>query len=313
MGTDFVVIDVETANPDLSSICEVGIASFRNGNLVEAWESLVNPEDYFSPFNISIHGINEISVRDAPNWCTVFPQVAFRLEEMIVVSHTPFDRAALERACLRSSLSECECRWLDSARVARIAWPEFASSGYGLSKVAAYLGIRYRAHDALEDARCAGLVLVHAMESTGLCPEEWLIRVAEPIHSPSHIVHIGGPFPAPVKRDGNPEGQLFGEVVVFTGSLSISREDAAEIAADAGCRVDDGVTKHSTMLIVGDQDLRRLAGHDRSSKQRKAEHLISEGQHIRILGESDFKRIIECGGTRVPAGAAEPQAGKPDR
>ncbi len=30
---DFVVVDVETANADLSSICQVGIASFRGGLL----------------------------------------------------------------------------------------------------------------------------------------------------------------------------------------------------------------------------------------------------------------------------------------
>jgi DNA polymerase-3 subunit epsilon len=40
---DFVVIDVETANADLSSICQVGIASFREGDLADTWESLVNP------------------------------------------------------------------------------------------------------------------------------------------------------------------------------------------------------------------------------------------------------------------------------
>jgi len=215
---------------------------------------------------------------------------------MIVVSHTPFDRAALERACLRSNLTECECRWLDSARVARIAWPDFAGFGCGLSKVATRLGITYRAHDALEDARCAGLVLLRAIADTGLSPEEWLIRARRPIHSPSHVGHSGAPFPAPVKRNGNPEGKLFGEVVVFTGSLSISREEAAEAAAEGGCCVDDGVTKHTTILVVGDQDLRRLAGYDKSSKHRKAEELISRGQHIRILGESDFIRIVANAG-----------------
>ncbi len=90
----------------------------------------------------------------------------------------------------------------------------------------------------------------------------------------------------------NPEGGLFGEILVFTGSLSISREEAAEAPAEAGCRVDDGVTKHTTMLVVGDQDLRRLAGHEKSSKHLKAERLITEGQHIRILGESDFMHIV---------------------
>jgi DNA polymerase-3 subunit epsilon len=38
--------------------------------------------------------------------------------------------------------------------------------------------------------------------------------------------------------------------------------------------------------------VRRLAGHDKSSKHRKAEELIAKSQPIRILGESDFRRIV---------------------
>ena len=41
-----------------------------------------------------------------------------------------------------------------------------------------------------------------------------------------------------VKRDANPEGKLFGEVVVFTGDLCISRSDAADLASNIGCHVD---------------------------------------------------------------------------
>jgi DNA polymerase-3 subunit epsilon len=44
--------------------------------------------------------------------------------------------------------------------------------------------------------------------------------------------------------------------------------------------------------VVGDQDIRRLAGHEKSSKHRKAEELIRQGQRIRIVGESDFKSIV---------------------
>jgi DNA polymerase-3 subunit epsilon len=46
------------------------------------------------------------------------------------------------------------------------------------------------------------------------------------------------------------------------------------------------------LLIVGDQDLRKLSGHERSSKHRKAEQLIAKGYPIRILGESDFQRLV---------------------
>jgi DNA polymerase III subunit epsilon len=279
---DFVAVDVETANADLSSICQIGIASFREGVLVDSWVSLVDPEDYFSPINVSIHGIDEEDVKDAPTWNEVFPHVASRMLERVVVSHTPFDRAALARACDRYSLTGCECKWLDSARVARRAWPEFSRSGYGLSNVAAHFGVEYKAHDALEDARCAGLLLLRAISETGLGIEEWLVRVQLPIGETGYGHH----------REGNPEGELFGQTLVFTGSLSIPRREAADLAAAAGCRVEDGVTKHTTILVVGDQDLRMLAGNEKSSKQIKAEHLISKGQPIRILGEGDFVRIV---------------------
>jgi DNA polymerase III subunit epsilon len=290
---EFAAIDVETANGDLSSICQVGIATFRDGGLGDAWVSLVNPEDYFSPVNISIHGINEDQVRDAPTWRFVLPEIHSRLQSRIVVSHTPFDRLALARACDRWSLDACEYTWLDSARVVRRAWPEFSRSGYGLSNVAAHFGIDYQAHDALEDARCAGLILLRAVAETGLSPEQWLTRVEHPIHSVENG-NLSNAWPSPCKRDGNPDGELFGEILVFTGMLSIPRSDAADAAAAAGCRVDGTVTKHTTMLVVGDQDLRKLAGHDKSSKHMKAEQLIGKGQPIRILGESDFMRIVDA-------------------
>ena len=279
----FVVIDVETANPDLSSICQVGVAVFRDGALRDEWKSLVNPEDEFDPINVSIHGIDEKTVRDAPTWAAAFPVVSSLLQDNIVVSHTPFDRLALARACERHGLMTCSCRWLDSARVVRRAWLMFSQSGYGLSNVAAHFGIQYRAHDALEDARCAGEILLRAIAETGLTEEQWLRRVEEPI-DPSAT--------QPIRRDGNPDGPLFGEVLVFTGALSMARREAADAAAAAGCRVEDGVTKHTTLLVVADQDLRKLNGHTRSSRHRKAEQLIAKGQPIRVLGESDFRRIV---------------------
>jgi DNA polymerase-3 subunit epsilon len=278
---DFVVIDVETANADLSSICRVGIASFRDGLLAEAWVSLVNPEDYFDYINVSIHGIDEAQVTNAPTWEDVLPEVNSRLKGRIVVCHSPFDRVAVARACDRAQLRGCECTWLDSARVVRRAWPQFSKSGYGLPNVAAHFGIEYKAHDALDDARCAGLLLLRAIADTGLSPVQWLTRVEQPID----------PHGNTARRDGNPDGELCGEVLVFTGALKMPRREAADAAAAAGCRVDEGVTKHTTMLVVGDQGLRKLAGHAKSSKHMKAELLIQKGQPIRILGEGDFMRV----------------------
>ena len=289
---EFVAVDVETANPDLASICQIGIASFRDGELIDTWESLVNPEDDFSSINVSIHGINHHNVQDAPTWLDLYDQISIRLQGKVVVSHTPFDRHALARACSRFNLTQREYAWLDSAWVVRRAWPEFSQSGYGLSNLAQHFGIRYRAHDALEDARCAGLLLVKAIAESGVSLEEWLCLVEQPIHENGSPRSNWVKYPSSAKRSGNREGDLFGEILVFTGSLLISRQRAADMASTAGCRVDDGVTKHTSMLVVGDQDIRMLNGHKKSSKHLKAERLIARGQAIRILGESDFMHIV---------------------
>lgn len=280
---NFTVIDVETANSDLSSICQVGIASFRDGRVHNLWESLVNPEDDFDPINVSMHGIDEEDVQFSPNWTAVYSKVCLLLEGNILASHTAFDRIALIRACEKNKLAHCECRWLDSARVVRHAWPMFSRSGYGLANVASEFGIQYRQHDALEDARCAGEILMRAIAETGLTIDQWLERVKQPI-DPSTAL--------PITRDANPDGPLYGEILVFTGALSMSRREAADAASVAGCEVADGLTRHTTLLVVGDQDIRKLAGHEKSSKHRRAEELIAKGQGIRIITESDFQLIV---------------------
>lgn len=295
--TDFVVVDVETANADLASICQIGIASFHDGALASSWASLVNPQDHFSRVNVSIHGIDDRCVRDAPNWAQISPEVTSRLRDCVVVSHTQFDLHALRRAYSRFNELLCTCMWLDSATVTRRAWPQFAQSGYGLSDMARYLGIEYRAHDALEDARCAGEVLLKAMAETGLSLKYWTDSMGhslnhECLHPSCQQTKSYANWPPACRREGDLEGKLFGEILVFTGTLSISRSDAADVASVAGCKVEDTVTKRTTILVVGDEDIRVLNGHQTSTKHRKAESLIAKGLPIRILGESDYRMIV---------------------
>ena len=111
-------------------------------------------------------------------------------------------------------------------------------------------------------------------------------RVRQPIDP------TAGSSGSTINRDGNPEGALFGEVIVFTGALEIPRREAADLAATVGCQVASGVTVKTTMLVVGDQDVKKLVGHEKSSKHRKAEELIAKGVAIRILKESDFKELV---------------------
>jgi len=279
----FVAIDVETANPDLSSICQIGIVSFDDGSVTSTWQQFVNPEDYFDPWNVSIHGIKEDTVDDAPILPELYPELQELLDNQIVVCHSSFDRLSLGRATEKYGLPRIACTWMDSTKIVRRAWPGFASSGYGLANITKALGIVFQHHLAQEDARAAGEVVLRAIAATGINLDDWLIRVRQPISS--HVI-------SQLVIESNPEGPLSGEIVAFTGTLSIPRREMAKLAATVGCTVSKSVNKSTTILVVGDQDIRKFAGQEKSLKHRTAEDLISRGHPIRILGESDFCLLI---------------------
>ena len=56
--------------------------------------------------------------------------------------------------------------------------------------------------------------------------------------------------------------------------------------------------------MVGLQDKRKLGGHEKSRKQRKAEQLIRQGTDIQILSEADF---CELANIAMPAASAVEQ------
>lgn len=284
---DFVAIDVETANPNMASICQVGIASYECGQVAREWCTYVDPEDWFDPFNVLIHGIDEDTVAGAPALPGIVVPLLNQLYGNVVVCHTHFDRVSLNRAFAAYGLELPALTWLDTARVARRAWEQCRHRGYGLFDVCSMLGYQYQAHDALADAKAAGHVLLAAMAVSGLSIEEWLWRVEQ---------RMDGEPRDRFAQQGNPDGPLQGEVICFTGALLIPRREAAARAAEAGCQVVDNVTKKTTLLVMGDQDVRQLAeGQTKSSKHRKAEELIAAGHTLRILRETDFMQLVRPG------------------
>jgi DNA polymerase-3 subunit epsilon len=290
----FIAIDVETANADMASICSIGVATFEDGALASGWYSLINPDDFFDPLNTSIHGISEGDVQDAPTFGDVASEIARLLNGQVVVTHTHFDRVAMHQAAGRWSINAPACRWLDSARVARRTWAECSRSGYGLANVCNLLGYTFDHHNALEDAKAAGHIMLAAMEKSGLDLGAMQKRVLQPIDPSSSGATA-------IRRVRNPDGPLAGEVIVFTGALEIPRREAADLAASVGCTVANSVTRKTTILVVGDMDVTKLVGYEKSSKHRKAESLITDGQPLRIIRETDFRGIISLRSTDLSA------------
>lgn len=165
---DFVALDVETANGDIGSICQIGLAAFKDGELSREWSSLINPEEPFSAFNIGIHGITAEDVAEAPTLPEVARTLRAWLNRQIVVCHTLFDQKALTQGFVKYGLPELRCRWLDSCQVARRTWN--SPDGYKLPVICGIIGHTFTHHDALEDAKAAGALILAAGRKTGLTP-----------------------------------------------------------------------------------------------------------------------------------------------
>ena len=181
MPPDFIALDVETANSDVASICQIGIAIYADGRQIDEWSSLIDPECHFDYWNIRIHQITADDVAQSPCFADVFETLQQLMTNTVCVSHTHFDRSAMNRACERYELPLIETTWLDSVRVARRTWHDIPSGSYNLKSVCNLIGYEFQHHDALEDARAAGEIILAASRETGLDIPGWLQRVEQPV------------------------------------------------------------------------------------------------------------------------------------
>ena len=280
MAITFNAIDVEIADRrDLSSICQIGIVHIQNGKIVDQWKSLINPETKFNSRDIRIHGIVESDVESSPTIPEVQDELYERLDGSVLVSHTNFDEKALNKATTRYGLKPLQVQWLDSVKIARYAWPGY--SNHKLPTLAQERGISFKHHDALEDAIVAAKIVLDACNDCKTDIPEWLERVKPSSSRKSKSKSI--------RREGNKEGKLYEKItIVFTGTFEKSKEEMADLADKAGAKVSKTVSRQTTHLVVGTQDIRQLKGYTKSRNHRKAEEL-----GIPIISESDFEQLIK--------------------
>jgi DNA polymerase-3 subunit epsilon len=289
----FIAIDVETANRDRGSICQIGLVCFNGDGVEWQWSTLVNPECEFEPHNVRIHRISPQHVIDAPKWPAVFECIADSLSGQTIASHTSFDEYALTDACQRYGLPPPRSRWIDSHALARRAWPEFRR--HGLAELSAAFGIELNHHDALSDAMACGRIVKLALDTTPVSPAEMerrALTVANATPRRASRFKLSG-HQEDVAVEGDAEGPLRGHVVVLSGEFDGGKGPLAAFAASAGCRVDLGFAKtRTTILVVGRRD-RDAWGDAKSSKHQRAEAAMAEGHDIRILTEVEFRRFVD--------------------
>ena len=154
---DFAAIDFETANYERSSVCSVGVVIVRDGEIVDTFYSLIQPEpNYYNYWCAQVHGLSREDTEDAP----VFPDVWTQIEPLIkglpLVAHNrPFDESCLRAVFQVYQMDYPDYEFFDTLWASRRLLPDL--DNHQLDTVAAACGFQMENHHhALADAEaCA--------------------------------------------------------------------------------------------------------------------------------------------------------------
>ena len=306
MNYSYVALDVETANSFRGSICSIGLVKFQNDKVVDSFYSLINPEEDFDYRNINIHGITQKDILNSP----IFPEIRQRIIDFIgtniVVSHfAQFDIGALKDAYLKYNLDFDDVKFVCSYRLAKLALPGLIN--YKLKTLTKELNIKLEHHNALSDAKASGLILGYLLSANSYSDiDEFLYNY----HYNKTGLHGQYGFNRQLKGDYksnliyqptdeekalmNPDHYFYGLYFCFTGKLErMTRKEANTMVALTGGIPEKSVTKNTNILVVGEQDWRVVGESGLSSKMKKAQSLLENGQNIEIMTEDDFIKMFE--------------------
>lgn len=276
--TKFIALDAETTGLEAETDKIIEIAAIKFDLLSNdhpVFESLINPAVKVPRKITNITGITNKMLADQPPFAELAQDLkAFIGDLPIVAYNAKFDKGFLDAEFANVGIvlnNQYHCA-LNLAKAA------FSLPNYKLATVAQHCNIPLNeAHCAKSDAIAAGRVFMCTAVTLGHINE---IKPKSAFGKPKGADHKAYPL--------NEDGELYGQTIVFTGELSITRAEAFEAAAELGLEIKSGVSKKTDYLVVGEQDENLVGPSGISSKQLRAEELRESGINIEIINETEF-------------------------
>lgn len=160
----YIAFDVETPNRLNHRMSAIGISVIEDGRITGEFDSLVDPETDFDPFNTWLTGIDEYAVRGAPTFPELWPVIEPILSSGILVAHN----AAFDLRVLRCCIREYDIEWkqcadyLCTVQAGRRLLPDVS---HKLDALCRHYGIALDHHRAGSDSHACAEILLRYMES----------------------------------------------------------------------------------------------------------------------------------------------------
>lgn len=307
---DFIVIDFEIANNNLSSACSLGMAFVENNQIIDEKYYLIQPPTMdFDEATTEIHGLTENDVINAKKFNEIWEEIKFHFNGTQIVAHNAqFDMSVLHSCLLEYSIEMPEFNYICSIPISTRAC-RGQKVGNSLPDRLAHFNIELNNHhNALADARaCAELVITCLKLKKRKSLETYCSTFSSiSIHKFSELKpqlqfrrnknfnRIKVSEIAATVEVFDENHTLFEKNFVFTGELQqLDRKTAMQKVVDYGGVIKSGISSKTHYLVVGIQD-KSLVGKDGlSTKEKKAYELINKGINIKVIDESHFMSLID--------------------
>lgn len=276
---DFVAIDFEHAMSFKGSVCAVGIVSFKNGEIIDEYSTLIQPpNNEYNPFTMRVHGITPYDTENAPKFIDIYPEIKKRINGCTVVAHNAFgtDKPCLEQAMSSNGIED----------VLKIDWEcTYRITNAKLNIVAKVCGFKLNHHEALSDAIVCGQI--YNLYKKGCLPldaisEACPVKKNVQVKRRSHEERLKGDvFKPDFEHATNKTNPFFMKKVVVTGFPTAQKREIATELKLLGADVDTGVTKKTNFLIIGE-----TAGPVKISKMKRN---IDDGKEATILSLESYE------------------------
>ena len=305
---EFLTIDFEVASRYEYSPCSVSIYEFTETSYKKILSTLINPGDVkFDSKLTELHGITKDMVQDAPSIQEVMKNISTIIKNKFLFAHNAsYDIHKIIDGCNYYNITIPNFKYADSLMVAKRTWPGLIN--YKLNTICEFLNISLEHHNADSDAIACGKIFLKALKFHNSNTIEELLEhinytfgyYDNTFHSAfskslnSHSQNYKSDYDKvkEIPINTNADSILTGKVVAFTGSLSITREEAMKLAASRGAIPAASVTTKTNYLVVGNDDYGNFKLGNKSNKMIKAEKLISKGQDLEMINEDYFFELL---------------------